>query len=127
MIRLYHYSNKDFKGYIDPTFFGANSYTSLSKRISEVKRVYFYTSLNYRERFFRGAKFCYIVEVDNNKIYDNDIDLLNYSGRAIDFSSYARGLIKRGYIGFTSNEFDYRVICLFKAIKIKGRKTLTMV
>ncbi len=41
MIKLYHYSNNDFKGYIKPSFFGLNSYTNNSKKISGFKRIFF--------------------------------------------------------------------------------------
>jgi hypothetical protein len=73
MLKLYHYSNTDFKGYIRPDFFGLNSYTKNSAKESGVKRSFFYIGRG-REYFFQGVKFCYITEIDPAKVYDIDKD-----------------------------------------------------
>ena len=120
MIKIYHYSNSDFKGYIDPGFFGANSYTRNSGRISGVKRVYFYLDKNNKEYYFNGCQFLYITEIDKNKLYDIGKDILKLAGR----NDILRAIKNKGYIGIIGNN-GFNCICLFKAVKIIKRLTLT--
>ena len=128
MIKIYHYSNKDFRGYIKPDFFSSNSYSGNSQRISGVKRSYFYLEAIPFERQLEGKKYLYIAQVNKNKIYDivkDNLRLLNKSKTA---TILFNKLIKLGYIGILGHTtYKFEVISLFKAIKIKGRKTLTKV
>jgi len=122
MVKIYHYSNSDFKGYIDPGFFGANSYTRNSGRISGVKRLYFYLDKNSKEYYFNGCRFLYIASIDKNKLYDIDKDNLKLAGRNIgDIFVYIKQLGYKGLIG--SN--GYKAGIIFYPIKIKQRKDLT--
>jgi len=40
MIKLYHYSQEDFKGYVKPAFFGLNNYSKNSQRARAIPSVY---------------------------------------------------------------------------------------
>lgn len=125
-IKLYHFSNGDFKGYIRPDFFGLNSYTDFSNKLSGVKRSYFYLEPIPFERQLEGRKFLYITEVNKNKIYDiakDDLKLLNRYKTIYRFFQKIKSLGYIGILGHTAYKFE--VISLFKAIKIKDRKTLT--
>ena len=51
-IKLYHFSNADFSGYIKPDYFGSNNYSNASARLSNIKRSYFYLDKNKIEYFF---------------------------------------------------------------------------
>jgi hypothetical protein len=122
MIKLYHYSSQDFKGYIEPGFFGANSYSNNSARLSGVKRSYFYLDRAGREYYFEGARYCYIAEIKESRLYNLNIDPLKLAGRNIrDIFAYIKRLGYKGLIG--SNGYKDGVI--FYPIKIKQRKTLT--
>jgi len=74
MIKLYHYSNRDIKGYIDPSFFGENSYSQNSRRLSGVKRSFFYLNKKDREVYFYGSQFRYTAIINRKKLYDFKID-----------------------------------------------------
>ena len=119
-LTLYHYSSQDFRGYIKTSFFGSNSFTDYSKRLSNVKRSYFYLEPESREYFFAGARFLYVTEIKASQVYNFNIDHLKLRYTA-STSEILRLLIKRGYKGFT----DANIVNLFYDVKIKDRLTLT--
>jgi hypothetical protein len=121
MIKLYHYSNKDFTGYIKPGFFGENSFTRNSKDLSEIKRVYFYLNKSGREYYFSGCQFLYIAKISEARLYDLNIDPLNLAGRVRDIFKTVKS---RGYSGLIGNN-GYSCGVLFYPIKINKRLTLT--
>jgi hypothetical protein len=125
-IKLYHYSNKDFKGYIKPDFFGDNIYSVNSLRLSGVKRSYFYLELKSREVYLKGSKFCYIAEVEPNRLYDLNKDILGIVKRLRNNQDIYREVKKRGYIGLIGNN-GFDCICLFKVVKIKQKILLIKV
>ena len=43
MIRLYHYSQADFKDKIKVKFYGLNYYTTNDKNLTDIKRAFYYT------------------------------------------------------------------------------------
>jgi hypothetical protein len=114
-IKLYHYSNQDFKGYIKPDFFGLNYYTKESSRESDLSRSFFYIGKG-KENFLSGAKFCYIAEINPGQVYDLEKDpkCLKDSGR--NFNEILIYVKKLGYIGISGNN-GFKVVCLFKKIK----------
>jgi hypothetical protein len=124
-IKLYHYSNSDFKGYINPCFFGENSFSRNSQRISGIKRSYFYIDRQSREICLKGVKFLYIAEIEPSRLYDLRADRLNLAEqlRGKDIFKEAK---QRGYIGLIGNN-GFNCICLFKAVKIKNKIPLTKV
>lgn len=126
-LKLYHYSNADFKGKIEPKYFGINSYTVNSARLCGFKRSYFYIEPSKKEVFFNGVKFLYIAEVNINKLYNLNIDKLklwaNNSNEANLYNIF-KILRKKGYIGIIGNN-GLKIAGLFKAIKIKQKIPLT--
>lgn len=122
-LTLYHYSDKDIQGRLSPCYFGNNCYTANSQRISTVKRLYFYIDKQSQEPCFKGAKFCYIAEIDGDLLYDLRSDNLNLAeelqGKDIFKEAKRRGF--KGLIG--NNGFD--CVCLFYAVKIKTKINLT--
>jgi hypothetical protein len=125
MITLYHYSQADFTGYIKPSFFGSNNYTNESRRLSQVNRIYFYPDINSREYFFNGSRFLYISEVNENKIYDLKADILHCVGKFNTVTEFIYYITGRGFIGFKDFNGRQNVICLFKAVKVIDKITLT--
>lgn len=117
---LYHYSDKDLT-VISPLYHGTHNHTpSVSLPCS-----YYYPSIEYREKFFSGARFRYHVLVDDNKLYDVSKD---YLGLFIhnDFITCYDFLIKAGLVGirFRQND-DQEVIGLFvDAIPIQKESLL---
>jgi hypothetical protein len=122
-IKLYHYSQEDFKGHIEPRFFGLNNYSRNSERLSGVKRAYFYLNRAGREYYFNGAKYCYIAEVKPSRLYDINKDPLKLAGRGKDIFAEVK---KRGYIGLIGNN-GFRAGAVFYPIKINKRLLLTRV
>ena len=111
---IYHYSNKDFKGYVKSSFFGTNTYTNNSARLSGVKRSYFYRQEGIKEYYLNGSNCLYIAIINKSKLYNID------SNKIIAEDIYAEAK-KRGYKGIYNNE----QVILFYAVKIKDLKTLT--
>jgi hypothetical protein len=124
MITLYHYSNKDISGYIKPDFFGENSYTSASKNLSGYKRSYFYADDKSKEYFFNSSKFLYTAEIKQQKIYNLETDILKCLGNFNSISDFISYLMNKGYSGFKNFNGKQEVICIFKSVKIKNRKTI---
>ena len=116
-ITLYHYSDKDINDYLDPKYFGDNSYSLNSASISGVKRTYFYTNEYYKECYFRNCHFLYIAELDKNKLYDIAKDTLRLAGKGDIYTETK----KRGFEGIIKDN----VAVIFNAIKIKNKKDLT--
>jgi glutaredoxin-related protein len=124
MIKLYHYSDRDFKGYIKPDFFGENNYSGNSKKLSGIKRAYFYLDRNGKEYYFNGVKYCYITEVSKNKLYDITQDKKGILKNLRSSQDIFEQVKKKGYIGLIGSN-GIACAVLFKAVKIKYRKTLT--
>jgi hypothetical protein len=118
MIKIYHYSNKDFKGYVKPDFFGLNSYSGNSARLSDIKRVYFYRKPEIQEWYLIGSQYLYISKVNLKRIYNIDIDILELKNQGHDIYQEAKN---RGYIGI----YNHSQIILFKAVKIIKKIGLT--
>ena len=119
MIRLYHYSQADFRGYIDPLYFGANNYTNFSSKLSQVKRIYFYLEPIPFERQLEGCRYLYISEVSKNKIYDLIKDPLKLLNKYKTIDGFFRKIKSLGYIGLLGHTtYKFEVISLFKAVKI---------
>lgn len=119
MIKLYHYSNKNFKRFIDPEFFGLNSYSQNSARVSGVKRVYFYSDITARVEYrFLGSKYLYISAISKNDLYNIDSDILKLAGNGKDIYTEVK---KQGYRGVISGN----ITVLFYLAKINRQVTLT--
>ena len=121
-IKIYHYSNQDFKGKIEPGYFGLNHYTKESARESDVDRSFFYIGKG-REYFLQGAKFCYIAEIEQAKIYDLIKDKKNLKTICLNFSDILKKVKNLGYYGIKGNN-GFDVICLFKPIKYIDKRAL---
>ena len=119
MLKLYHYSDYDFKGYIKPGYFGANSYSRASERVSGIKRSYFYVSKTGREWIFNGARFLYIAEISRGRLYDLNKDILRVKDnkKIKDIYTYIKRLGYSGIIGSNGRA----VAVLFTRIKIKNK------
>ena len=122
LIKLYHYSNQDFKGYVKPSFFGANSYTQNSVYESEIDRSFFYIGRG-KEYFLNGTKFCYIVKIAKSKIYDLEKDIKKFKDKYC-FNDILLNIKRLGYYGVKGNN-GFDVVCLFKSIKYIDKRALT--
>ena len=121
-LKLYHYSQVDFKGLIRPGFFGKNCYTRNSERESGLNRTFFYLGKG-KEYFLNGSKFCYIAEIEKFKLYD----LIKDEKKLLEKWTFDKvlGYIKNlGYWGVIGNNC-FNVVCLFRAIKYIDKRTLT--
>jgi len=120
---IYHYSNKDFKGYIKPSFFGANVYSKNSERLSGVNRAYFYLDNKNKEYYFEGVKFCYVAEVNKKMLYDLNKDCKNIVKNLRNSQDIHKEVKKRGYIGLIGSN-GFKCAVLFNNVKIIKRKVL---
>lgn len=125
MIKLYHYSNIDFKGYIKPEFLGANFYTNNDKNISGLARAFYYTRPGAVEYLLKGSQYLYIIKVDPGRIYNITKDKAGYIKKTRGDIDKALRLIKNKYIGVIYSLGNYKVVNLFIKAKINKRLTLT--
>jgi len=123
-IKLYHYSNTDFKEYIKTSFYGQNYFTSNDLKATEVKRAFFYLELNPLERRFSGCRYLYIAEILKSRIYDLRADLRGYKSRYNTITRLLRA-IKQNYNGIIYEAGGVVIVNLFYDIKIKDKITLT--
>lgn len=124
MIKLYHYSNKDFNGYISPSFFGENNFSNNSKRLSRIKRSYFYLDKNKKEVYFNNAKYLYITAINKIKLYNLNNDKKNIVKKLKNTQDIYQEIKKRGYSGLIGSN-GLPCVVLFKPIKIIKKITLT--
>jgi len=120
-LTIYHYSSRDFKGKIDPKYFGLNSYTRESVKEAEIDRAFFYVGRG-REIFLSGAKFCYIAEIEPGKIYDLEKDPKNFKEK-FTFNEILTKIKNLGFYGISGNN-GFKVICLFKVIKYIDKRRI---
>jgi hypothetical protein len=109
-IKIYHYSNSDFSGFVEPKFFGGNFYSRNSERISNVKRCYFYSDIaSFKiEHRFLTAFYLYTSEIDKNTLYDLD------SNKIKNFTDIYDSAKKLGYKGVIKDN----IVALFYSTKI---------
>ena len=119
---LYHFTNKNIKGRLNPSYFGDNLWTSRDKIASTCDRLFFYTQDRPVEKFFKGCLYCYIVKVSENNIYDITQDrdnLLNQSKNngndSINIDRLLTLIKLAGYKGILYN-IGYDIVCLFDDI-----------
>jgi hypothetical protein len=108
MIKIYHYSNQDFKGYIKPRFFGGNLYTSYSAKISKIKRSYFYSDISSFsiETRFLSNRFIYHSKINEKYLYN-----LTVEEKQNDIYAWAK---RNKYIGIKKDN----IVVLFYPAKI---------
>jgi len=119
-VKLYHYSNKNIKGRIKPSFFGGNYYTGNDVKASPVRRAFYYLSRHKTEHLLDNSKYLYITEVNRNKLYNLDKDPKDLKSRfiikglaVIDITRLLK-YIKKSYTGIVYNR---NVTAIFKDLK----------
>jgi len=116
-IKLYHYTNKPDIEKISPSFFGNNSYTGVSNRISSFKRTYFYDKPD-PETLLKNSRYCYTAKIKYNEVYNIIEDKLSLNNSQYTFTEILWKLKKLKYKGIFGNvNNQYNVICLFYDIK----------
>jgi hypothetical protein len=121
-IKILHYSNQDFKGYIKPGYFGLNHYSRESVKESGLNRAFFYIGKG-KEDFLSGAKFCYTAEIEPGKIYDFDRDIKDFKNSGKNFNEILLYVKNLGYFGISGNN-GFRVVCLFKKIRYINKRSI---
>jgi hypothetical protein len=114
MLKIYHYSNVNFKGYIKPSYFGLNKYTHNSQVLSNIKRIYFYSTPGIKEVHLQYSKYLYIAKINKEKLYNID------SNKIISSDIY-KAVKEAGYIGLYNSE----QVVLFYKVKILKKIDLT--
>jgi len=115
MIKLYHYSDKNIKSKLKVKYFADNFYTDNDKKVSNIKRLFFFTSSDIPEYRFKNSQYCYIAKVKKSSIYDITKDKKGlYKGN---ISKLLNRVKKLGYIGVKYN-LGYDVISLLYNIPI---------
>jgi predicted nucleic acid-binding Zn finger protein len=122
MLKLYHFSNSDFKRYIKTSFLGKNDYSKQSVRESDINRSFFYLGKG-REYFLQGARFCYTAIIEQSKIYDLIKDKKNLKTICLNFSDILKNVKNLGYYGIKGNN-GFNVVELFKPIKYIDKRVI---
>jgi len=121
---LYHYSDKNIKDKIKTSYFGYNSYSNNSKKLSNIKRSYYYINSNDKEYYFNSAKYRYTVIINKNKLYNITLDKLRLVTKYnCNYTKVFNYLVKRGYIGIIGNN-GYNIVNLFININYKIKEIL---
>ena len=115
-IKLYHYTNADIKDKIKIKYFGLNTYTSHSQ--SKINRIYVYLNDNTREHFLYGLKYKYIIEIDKNKLYNLEADILKLKNKYSNIDNLFIAIKNRGYLGIIGNN-GLDIAILFNDVKFK--------
>jgi len=103
---------------IKPDFFGTNSYSNTSAKISGVLRSYFYLDKKGIERKLEDAKFLYTCVIEDEKnLYNIDLDNLKIVKGLQAGQDIYKVLKDKGYLGAIGNN-DYKCAVLFYAKKI---------
>jgi len=78
-MQLYHFSDKKFNK-IKIDFFGINHHSKNDYQFP-IKRFFCYDSINPQEYIFKNANYCYIIKIEDNKIYNLDNDVLKLKAK----------------------------------------------
>jgi len=109
-MKLYHYSDKELK-IIEVKHFAENPYSFNEKKSSSIERSFFYLEQKPKEHHLVNAKYCYIVNVDNGKLYDLREDK---EGLKVKYQNNTEGLLehlKVNYLGAIYNVgFDIAIL-----------------
>ena len=121
MIRLYHYSQADFKDKIKVKFYGFNYFTTNDKNLTDIKRAFYYTKPE-PEHLLKGSKFLYIVDYPKFRLYDITKDLKGYlKDKTI---SKALSQIKQKYNGVIYRIGKNEIVNLFYDTRYTKREIL---
>lgn len=124
-ITLYHYSRRNTDSIVlDPKYVGGHGYTQRDILVSDVPRVFFYSSLDKVEPYVVDNKTLYSVEVSSSDIYnmsddpDNLLDKFDryHIGRP-DIDSFLKH-IKKIYKGVSYRSGGLSIVCWFDPIVV---------
>lgn len=119
---LYHYSNNNIKDKIRVKYFCDNYFTLNDKKVSNVKRSFFYTIKNPQEYLLKNTRYCYICKVKKSSIYDITQDKKGlYRG---DITGLLQKIKKLKYKGVKYSLGGYEVVSLLYDIPISSKITL---
>lgn len=119
---LYHYTNKNIKNYLEVKYFNTNYFTNNDNNISNLKRLFFYTTKKAQEIIFKTSQYIYTAKINDKNIYNLDIDKLNFKNRYKSIDKILR-IIKKDYIGVKYN-LGYNIVILFKKVKIYKKEVI---
>ena len=121
MIKLYHYSQADFKDKIKVKFYGLNYYTTNDKNLTDIKRAFYYTKPE-PEALLLGSKYLYITDYPKFRLYDITKDLKGYlKDKTI---SKALSQIKQKYNGVIYRIGKNEIMNLFYDTRYTKREIL---
>ncbi len=125
MLTLYHYAPDDFEdGVLDPSRFGAGTYTSRDARASDVPRVFFYLNPGDREQWFTGRRL-FSAQVPASSIFDIDngdpkvLDASRTSSGRIDPHELLLNVKGAGYKGIKYDAGGMPLVAYFEPIAVE--------
>ena len=123
-MRLYHYSDINIEDKLKVDYFGFNYYTFNDKKISDIKRLFFFINEDIPEFRFKHSRYKYIAEIEENLLYNLIIDNQGLISR---FKSIAELLyyLSQRYKGCIYNLGRYNVVILFEDISFIDKIKLT--
>jgi hypothetical protein len=125
MLTLYHYAPDDFDGgVLDPSRFGAGTYTSRDLRASDVPRVFFYLNPGDREQWFTGRRL-FSAQVPASSIFDIEngdpkvLDASRTSSGRIDPHELFLNVKGAGYKGIKYDAGGMPLVAYFEPIAVE--------
>lgn len=114
-MRLYHFSNKDFK-VLRPDFLGENSFTK-NDAIYPLKRFFCYASSKPEENRFLFSSYRYVIRIKDKYIYNLDNDILGLKQRFNNDVDKILNFIAKKYhaVEYTTS---FKTYAIFKAYRI---------
>lgn len=120
--KLYHFSDYNIKDKISVDYYGLNSYTNNDLKATNIKRTFFYLEAIPLEHRFNGCKYRYVIEVNNNKLYDLKQDKKGFIKKYKTITDILKA-IKKEYIGVIYNS-GIDIVNLFYDVTIKQQEVL---
>ena len=122
-MRLYHFSDTDFK-ILKPDFFGKNSFSKNESKFS-LPRFFCYDTARPQEYIFKASNFRYTIRIKDKYIYNLDNDVLGLKARFnYDIDKILAFVSKRYHaIEYTTS---FKTFAIFKAYKIFTKESFVI-
>ena len=122
-MRLYHFSNSDFK-VLKPDFFGQNAFTKNDARFS-LPRFFCYDTTKPIEHCFKASNFRYVIRIKDKFIYNLDNDVLGLKARFNFNIDKILAFVSKRYhaIQYTTS---FKTYAIFKAYKVFTKESFVI-
>jgi len=113
---LYHYTDKKVNT-LKVKYAFNNSYSKSDLKACNIKRLFFYTDLKYKESFFNTSLYCYTINIKDKYIYDLTSDKKQLKNKYNNIYNIINKIKKLKYKGILYN-VGFNVVNLFNDVKV---------